>query len=182
MSEPIFPSLLGAEFKDLPQPLQELHGGERATRWHGTASIRGPLNFAGRIVAALVGLPGHDCQTDASVDIEVTREGETWTRSLGGRTFRSHLSPGSGREAGLMCERFGIVTVALEIVWKDGKLWFVPRRWRIGSLPLPRALLPKGDSFECVREGSFAFDVRVEMPLIGLVAAYKGTLRPLKPG
>ena len=25
MSEPIFPSLLGAEFKDLPQPLQELH-------------------------------------------------------------------------------------------------------------------------------------------------------------
>jgi hypothetical protein len=182
MSEPIFPSLLGDEFHDLPEALQELHRGDRSTRWQGTASVRGPRNFAGRIVAALVRLPAHDCRTDARVDIEVTTAGETWTRSLGGRTFRSHLSPGSGREAGLMRERFGIVTVVMEIAWKDGKLWFVPRRWRIGSLPLPGVLLPRGDSFECVREGLFAFDVRVEMPLIGLIAAYKGTLRPVIPG
>ena len=90
--------------------------------------------------------------------------------------FRSHLWPGVGREAGLMCERFGILTVAMEIRWQDDKLWFIPRRWRIGPLPLPSALLPKGNSFERVRDGMFAFDVRVEAPIIGLIAAYQGTL------
>ena len=178
MSDAIFPALLGTTFGELPEPLQELHRGEQNSEWEGEASVRRARNFAGRIVAVLFGLPVEDRQTDARVSIEVTREGETWTRSFGGKQFRSHLSPGAGREAGLMCERFGILTVAMAITWKDGKLWFTPRRWRIGPLPLPPALLPKGDTFESAREGLFAFDVRVEAPVIGLIAAYKGTLRP----
>lgn len=177
MSDAIFPALLGDTFRELPEPLQQLHRGERSSEWRGDASVRGAQNFAGRIVAALFGLPTNDRQTDARVFIEVTQEGETWTRSFGGKQFRSHLSLGTGREAGLMCERFGILTVAMAITWQDDKLWFVPRRWRIGPLPLPTALLPKGNSFECVRDGLFAFDVRVEVPIVGLIAAYKGLLR-----
>ena len=178
MSDAIFPTVLGDTFHALPKPLQELHRGECSSEWKGNASTRGAQNFAGRIVAALFGLPADDRTTDARVSIEVTREGETWTRLFGGKQFRSYLSLGTGREADLMCERFGIITVAMAIQWKDGQLWFIPRRWRIGFLPLPSALLPKGDSFECVRDGSFAFNVRVEAPVIGLIAAYEGTLRP----
>ncbi len=178
MRDAIFPAVLGDTFHELPKPLQELHRGECDSEWTGNASTRGAQNFAGRIVAALIGLPADDHQTDARVSIGVTREGETWTRSFGGKQFRSYLSLGTGREAGLMRERFGIITVAMAITWKDGQLWFVPRRWRIGSLPLPSALLPEGDSSECVRDGAFAFNVRVEAPVIGLIAAYEGTLRP----
>ena len=177
MSDAIFPAVLGDTFHELPEPLQELHRGACSSTWEGSASIRGAKNFAGRIVAGLIGFPADDRQTSARVFIEVTREGETWTRSFGGKQFRSYLSLGTGRETGLMCERFGIITVAMAIAWKDGQLWFVPRRWRIGPLPLPRALLPNGDSFECVREGSFAFSVRVEAPVIGLIAGYEGTLQ-----
>ena len=50
---------------------------------------------------------------------------------------------------------------------------------RSRPVSLPSALLPKGDTFECEREGMFAFDVRVEGPVIGLIAAYQGTLRKL---
>ncbi len=188
MRDAIFPALLGDTFHELPGPLQELHRGERSSEWRGNSSTRGAQNLAGRIIAALIGFPADEHQTNARVSIEVTREGETWTRSFGGKRFRSYLSLGAGREAGLLCERFGIITVATAITWKDGRLWFVPRRWRIGSLPLPSALLPKGNSFECVREGSFAFDVRVEAPIVGLIAAYEGTLRlqseslPREPG
>ena len=67
--------------------------------------------------------------------------------------------------------------VAMAIRWEDGKLWFVPRRWRFGPLPLPSALLPKGETFESEHEGLFACDVRVEVPVIGLIAAYQGLLR-----
>ena len=177
MSGAIFPVVLGDAFHELPRLLQELHRGERSSVWDGKASTRGAQNLAGRIVAALFRLPDGDHPTNVRVSIEVTRKGETWTRSFSGKQFRSHLSLGTGREAGLVCERFGIITVAMAIRWKDGKLWFVPRRWRIGPVPLPGALRPKGDSFECEREGMFAFDVRFEVPVIGLIAAYQGTLR-----
>lgn len=177
MSDAIFPALLGNTFQALPQSLRELHRGECSSEWEGKASIRGAQNFAGRVVAALFRLPADDHQTDVRVSIEVTRKGETWTRSFGDRQFRSFLSLGTGRETGLMCERFGIITVAMAITWQDGKLRFAPRRWRIGPLPLPSALRPKGDSFECEREGTFAFNVCVEVPIVGLIAAYEGTLR-----
>ncbi len=177
MTGAIFPALLGDTFSELPEPLQELHRGEHSSEWQGDATVRGAENLLGRIVGALFNLPAHDHQTEARVSIEVTGDGETWTRSFGGKQFRSHLSLGTGREAGMMCERFGILTVAMAITWQDDRLWFVPRRWRIGPLPLPSALLPKGNSFECLRDGMFAFDVRVEAPLVGLIAAYKGTLR-----
>ncbi len=178
MRDPIFPTLLGDTFSDLPTPLQELHRGECSSEWVGNASARGAQNLAGRIVAALFGFPDHDGHSRAHVAIEVSPDGETWTRSLGDKRFRSRLSLGTGDDAGLMCERFGIITVAMAIAWEDDKLWFMPRRWRIGSLPLPTALLPKGGSFEHVRDGSFAFDVRIEAPIFGLIAAYEGTLRP----
>ncbi len=179
MNDAIFPALLGDTFRELPQPLQDLHRPRGISEWQGNATTRGARNFAGRIVAALIGFPSAELQTAAHVSIEVTPEGETWTRSLGRKQFRSHMSLGTGREAGLMCERFGVITVAMEIAWDDGRLWYVPRRWRIGPIPLPTALLPRGDSFEQVKDGLFAFNVRVEMPMIGLIAAYEGTLRPL---
>jgi len=80
-----------------------------------------------------------------------------------------------------MCERFGVITVATAIVWKDGRLWFVPRRWKVGPLPLPSALLPKGESFESERDESYSFNVRVEAPIVGLIAAYECILRPQSP-
>ena len=178
MNDAIFPALLGRTFEELPAPLQQLHRGEVSSEWTGQASTTGAQNLAGRIVGALFGLPNNDDQTAVRVAIQVTPHGETWTRLIGGKQFRSHLSLGTGRETGLMCERFGIITVLLDITWRDGQLWFIPRRWRIGPLPLPAALLPRGDSFECERDGLFTFDVRVDVPVIGLVAAYKGSLRP----
>ena len=178
MSKPIFPALLGESFSQLPKPLQDLHRGEFSSEWEGNASARGAQNLAGRLVAALIGFPANDRETGIRVSVHVTPDGETWIRSIGGKQFRSYLSLGTGREAGLMCERFRFITVALAITWQDKRLRFVPRRWRIGPLPLPAALLPGGNSFEYDHDGSFAFNVRIEAPLIGLIAAYEGTLQP----
>ncbi len=179
MSGPIFPALLGETYSELPQTLQDLHRGERSAEWEGNASVRGARNLVGRIVAGVFGFPAVDRQTTVHVSIEVTQGGETWTRSIGDKRFRSYLTLGTGSEAGLMCERFGVITVAMALIWNGEQLEFVPRRWRIGPVPLPTSLLPNGDSFEHDRDGSFAFDVRIEAPIIGLIAAYEGVLRPL---
>jgi len=87
------------------------------------------------------------------------------------------LSLGSGREKHLLCERFGLITIALALVWNDEKLYLIPRRWRLGWLPLPAILLPRGDSFEQDDDGAFVFNVDISAPLIGRIVAYRGTLQ-----
>lgn len=55
---------------------------------------------------------------------------------------------------------------------------FVPRRWSLAGIPMPLLLLPSGTSYETVRDGRFAFDVDISMPLIGRIVTYKGTMEP----
>jgi hypothetical protein len=60
-----------------------------------------------------------------------------------------------------------------------GRLYFVPRRGSCLGVRLPVALLPFGKSFECERDGGFAFDVEIGAPFVGLIVAYRGSLDPV---
>jgi hypothetical protein len=53
---------------------------------------------------------------------------------------------------------------------------------RFLGIRLPRALLPRSDACESVENGMFRFDVRLSPPLIGLLAHYRGWLKPDEPG
>ena len=105
-------------------------------------------------------------------------DGERWTRDFAGKRFSSVLRPGTGRTEHLLLERFGIVEIALALVVDDGRLYLIPRRWSCLGVRLPVSLLPVGTSFECEREGRFAFDVEIGAPLVGLIVAYRGSLKP----
>jgi hypothetical protein len=77
-----------------------------------------------------------------------------------------------------LVERFGIAAFALALVIDGGRLFFVPRRWSILGMPMPGFLLPGGSSFEAEEAGLFHFNIEISLPLVGLIVAYKGTLRP----
>lgn len=175
---PPFKTVLGDCFEALPRPLRDFHGGDTETVWTGEAEARAGSNAFARAIARLVGFPTKNEVTRARVTVARTDHGEAWHRELGAVTFRSLLFAGNGRDEHLLCEQFGWVTVSMAIVWDGERLAFVPRRWRLGRVPLPQLLLPKGGSYEAEKDGRFAFDVRLELPLIGLLAAYRGTLRP----
>jgi hypothetical protein len=49
---------------------------------------------------------------------------------------------------------------------------------RFLGIRLPHALLPRTKAFETVENGVFRFDVRVGLPLVGLLAHYRGWLKP----
>jgi len=55
-------------------------------------------------------------------------------------------------------------------------LWFVIRRWSVCGIPLPRALAPRGDSYEFVEAGRFHFHVEIVHPFTGLIVRYRGWL------
>ena len=62
----------------------------------------------------------------------------------------------------------------------------LPCRLWVGAwvfLGLPRFLAPRSDTREYQDEqGRFRFDVRLSLPLIGLLAHYRGWLMPEKAG
>jgi hypothetical protein len=177
-SGPIFPALLETAYDLLPPQVQVFHNQTGDFQWVGTAQVKRGAGIISRAIAAIFRFPSEGENIDVSVNVNATSQGEKWVRNFAGRKFTSHLSRGTGRDDFLMLERFGPITVALAMEVRNERLYFIPRKWRIIGLPLPKFLLPKGDSFETDVEGRFQFDVKLALPFIGLIAAYRGWLAP----
>ena len=176
-ARPLYPAMLGSAFDTLPGPVRKLHESAEPRAWSGTARVRRGPNPLARLIAAVIGFPPAADSIPVRVAFTPTAGGgELWERNFGGRRFRSYQRPGTGRDARLLVERFGAVSVALALVVRDGRLYLVPRRWSFLGLPLPRMLLPRGTSFEAEEDGRFRFDVEIAAPLIGLIVGYRGTL------
>ena len=175
--ESVFETVLGDCFTAIPQSLQAFHGNQSNAVWEGRAEVMAGENTIAKIIARVFGFPTSNGETDVCVTVNRTGSKEYWQRDFGGTRFRSELFLGRGREQHLVCESFGWVTVALALVWDGERLWYVSRRWRLGRLPLPKFLLPGGDSFEQDANGAFSFDVELTAPIVGRLVAYKGKLR-----
>ena len=103
-----------------------------------------------------------------SVEMRADREGETWTRNFGGRTFRSRLAP--GRRPGRVTVRFGLLTFDLDLAAGPAGLDLTIVGGRLGPLRLPRILLPASAARERVDgEGRFCFEVLIGLPGVGEV-------------
>lgn len=178
---PLYGAILGSAFAALPPRLQELHGRAAPRRWSGVATVNRGRGIAAALVAALFGFPKAASHVPVTVMVTPENGGERWVRTFGGMSFTSMQSAGKGRDAYLLVERFGQAAFALALVVEGARLFLVPRRWSFLGIPMPRILLPTGRSFETERDGQFCFDVEISMPLIGLIVAYNGSLRPTAP-
>ena len=83
---------------------------------------------------------------------------------------------GRGRFERLLWERFGPLNFVMALVCESERLWFVIRRWSVCGIPLPRALAPRGDSYEFVEAGRFHIHVEIVHPFTGLIVRYRGWL------
>ena len=178
-SEPsgaLYPDALGAAYGDLPKPVQAFHSATGT--WRGSADIETGTSWVARTLAKVLGFPDAGRDIPGTVTTTLIGAGERWQRDFASHRMTTTQEPGLGRMEGLIVERFGPIAVGLAMVVKDKRLWLVPRRWTLFGLPLPRWLLPSGDTFETAQGGAFQFDVTVKVPLLGLIAAYRGTLSP----
>jgi hypothetical protein len=175
---PLYRQLLGSAFNDLPPRLRELHGSRKARVWTGVAEVRRGQGALARLISAILGFPAAATQTPVRGAFSPENEAERWTRSFADKTFSSRQSCGSGKDEYLLVERFGAFSVALALVLDGGRLYLIPRRWRLWGIPMPSFLLPTGSSFEAEEENRFCFDVDISAPLVGLIVAYRGALAP----
>jgi hypothetical protein len=173
----LYRRILGAAYDGLPQPLRELHALQGHAEWQGTAEVRRGSNPVARLIGRVFGFPTAGRDVPLTVRFDVADGVERWERDFNGKRFHSLQSQGTGRNAHLMVERFGPISVALALVVEDDRLYLIPRRWAVFGVPMPKALLPAGRSFEHAQGGVFQFDVEMRVPFIGLIAGYRGRLR-----
>jgi hypothetical protein len=172
----LYAKILGPAWESLPAEIQEMHHGTVFAT--GQAKVERGEGWLSRLAGAVAGFPKASTLTPVDVHFTVSGDEETWTRKFGDETFSSRQFAGRGRSEGLLCERFGALTFAMALVVRDEGLSFVLRRWDIFGLPLPIWLGPRSNTSEKVEDGLFCFHVEISHPLTGLIARYKGRLKP----
>jgi hypothetical protein len=175
---PLYQRILGAAWDSLPGEIRAMHAGQVTTVAQGRASVERGGSPLARLAAFLVGFPAAAEDTPVRVRFDVLGGAETWTRCFGADSFSSRQFAGRGRSAGLLCERFGLLTFAMALVAQGDRLNLVLRRWHFCGLPLPLWLCPRSDSYEVGEEGRFRFHVNISHPLTGMIVRYRGWLAP----
>ena len=128
------------------------------------------------MIASIFGFPLSSPDIAVQVRFDVRGDREVWIRRFGDRSFFSEQWNGTGRFAGLFCERFGSLTFGLALELHDGRLHFNVKRAEVSGLQLPAWLTPVSRSFELERDGRFHFDVEISHPFAGLIVGYRGWL------
>lgn len=165
---------IGPAFDALPAAIRELHETPGRSLWRGEAMTEGASGPLAALVAGIVGFPKAQAACAAEVAIEADGARSVWRRRIGGHAFASVLShPGRGR----VRERFGPVSMDLSLTPEGDRLVYRVEGWRLGPIPLPRALGPSTRAHEEVdAEGRFVFDVEISLPLVGRLVRYRGWL------
>ncbi len=176
---PIYRHILGAAFDDLPSHVKALHDSSSERRWSGTASVRRGTGIFARAIAAIIGFPKSADTISVTVTFTPEGDGERWTRQFGDQVFSSHQRVGCGRNKHLLVERFGVVDVALALVIEGDRLKLVPRRWSIFGIPLPKFMLPGGETFETQVGRCYRFEVDITLPIVGHIISYTGSLNQI---
>ena len=175
---PLYRRMLGDAWDDLPEPVKAMHDSRTSHRAEGFASVERGRGFLSRLTGGLFRFPDNADDIPVSVTFEVGRNCEIWRRTFGRHSFSSTQYAGRGRSRWLICERFGLLTFGLALVFNEGRLHFVVRKWSLAGVPLPLFLAPASRSFESAEDGRFHFDVEISHRLTGLIVRYRGWLEP----
>jgi hypothetical protein len=178
---PLYRRLLGEAWWRLPEPIRVMHDGSATWIAEGRASVDRGRNPVARIAAAIIGFPRAGKDIPVSVRFEARDGRETWTRNFSGQTFSSLQFEGCDGDSGLVCERFGPVTIAMALVVDEDRMRLVTRRCSVFGMPLPGFLSPRGDIFESADDNRFNFHVEIGFAWSGLIVRYRGWLKRESP-
>jgi hypothetical protein len=175
---PVFHEVLDSAWSELPAEIRDLHDVRDTRRFQGRAKVSRGESLIAKLIGRIVGFPPAGTDVAVEVSMRKTNGREYWQRNFSGHKFSSVLSPGKGRFDKLIKEQFGPVSIVMALVVDGDRLNYVPRAWTFIGLPMPNALIPRGQMCEYVADGKFHFHVEINLPIIGHIVTYEGFLEP----
>lgn len=175
----VYERILGDRYGSLSPAIQDLHRTGSGRIFTGQCTVTRGRNPLSHIVAAVIGFPKSGQNVPVSVEVKPDDKGETWTRTFGNQSFKSHHSLREGRWARHISEQFGPITIRMAILEEAGRMRIETKGWTIFGIPLPGFLKPGGDVYETQDDqGRFVFHVDLIAPLFGRLCKYEGWLVP----
>lgn len=144
----------------------------------GRITVRGevetepPASLPARWLAWCIRTPRTPTRGPIRFTLDATSTEETWTRDFPRQTMRSTLSLHQGR----IEERLGAVRLIFALEAEHGVLQMRLEGLRFLGIPCPAWLRPAVLAEETGDGNRFHFNVRASVPLLGVVAAYRGYL------
>lgn len=166
----LYQQILGEDFLRLPEPLQRFHSLQGHHELSGWVEVAAPASFGARVLARCLGAPLQARQGPLRFELESTPESEHWVRRFPGKTTRSRLT----RTGALLVERLGAARLTMSLQAHPHKLEMQLASLRFLGVPCPRWLLPAIVAEEAASAGRLHFRVQASLPLLGIVASYRG--------
>jgi saccharopine dehydrogenase-like NADP-dependent oxidoreductase len=175
----LFRAALGDEvYASLPAALRGFHDRAAETVWLGRADVDVGASFVARIARRAFGLPAAGRDLPITVSLARDGESETWVRDFGPHRFLSRLRR---TDPGHIEETLGPFAFDLALDAHGSRVSMPVLGWRFLGIPLPRFCAPISNSHEFEdADGRYRFDVRLSLPLCGLLAHYRGWLAPMR--
>jgi hypothetical protein len=156
-------------FVKLPEVVQRAHRG--TIRLSGTAQVERGRGLGG-LIAAIMRLPKSNPKAELIVTGWHFPDKMVWSRTFDGRTFESTFT----RDDDFLVERMGLLSLYLQPKSEGGRLVYRLIATQIGPIALPAMFAPSMTAWEAEREGRYEFEVSVNLPLLGRMIRYAGSL------
>ncbi|MEP6484783.1 MAG: DUF4166 domain-containing protein [Rudaea sp.] len=168
----LFARVLGETFAQLPTRVRALHEREGTRTYRGVADVERDAGFLPRLFSWATSLPRAGRDVALVVTIETSADTEKWTRDFAGHRMPSRL----GESNGALQEKLGLATFDFDLTIENQALVWRVGRVRALGIPLPPAWFANVVAREFDSDGRYRFDVRAQMPGIGLLVHYHGWL------
>ena len=174
----LYPRLLGPAWDQLSPNIREAHAGNTQHSLSGVFRIEvgtGPLAWLSRLA---LGVPLSPRESAARLSIRPSQGTERWERVIGSWNFSTHQREHRRK----LRERYGLLLFDLRLEVIDGALRYSQTAFGLGlgpfRLPIPNALAVRVTALEESAPDPFLtrIAVRVDLPVVGLLVAYSGTL------
>ena len=156
-------------FVKLPELVQRAHRG--TIRLSGTVQVERGKGLGG-LIAAILGLPKSNPTATLVVTAWHFSDQMVWSRTFDGRSFESTFV----RDEDFLVEKMGPLSLYLQPMAEGGRLVYRLIATQIGPITLPRLLAPSLTAWESEKQGKYAFEVTVGLPLFGRLIRYAGSL------
>jgi hypothetical protein len=174
---PLFRRVLGGLLEQTPACVRDLHERTGTHLYRGKVVVERGNGRLARILAWMARLPPAG---NGPIEVEIVANGgrERWSRRIGKHEMRSRLW--SFWFSWYLWELLGPVLFGFRLDVEQGSIvWRVQAVRVFGVLPLPQSWFRNVISRESGVGGRYRFDVRAEMPLVGLLVHYRGWLEPV---
>ncbi len=144
----------------------------------GEVQTDAPGSIIARLLALGLGTPRQSGSGPIRFELDATADTERWTRHFPSRTMTSVLR----LEGGQLVERLGAARLRFELVEIDGALEMKLQRLHFLGITCPRWFMPRIVARETGDGDRLCFEVSAAVPLIGVVARYRGYLTVAERG